>query len=297
MALPSSSAESSVTPVDQSAARPGGPGRPRPLRRGRFSLRLYEPISPRNYLILAVTGLAAFFGIWSLLSYGGIVSDLFLPTPTQVWQAAVTEVNQGILFSDIGVSVERIVIGFLISSALAIPIGVLMGAYKPVEAMIEPTVDFVRYMPAVAFIPLTLIWFGTDERQKLVILFIGIFFQEVLLIMDNVKTVPRSLIEMSYTLGFKPRRILSRVVVRSALPGIVDTLRISMGWAWTYLVVAELVGANNGLGFQIIQAQRYLDTPEILLGIIVIGILGLIFDFGFKGIYAKAFPYMKHGRH
>jgi NitT/TauT family transport system permease protein len=171
-----------------------------------------------------------------------------------------------------------------------------MGAYKPAEAIIEPTVDFVRYMPAVAFIPLTLIWFGTDMEQKLVILFIGIFFQEVLLIMDNVKTVPKSLIDMSYTLGFKPRRILSKVVVRSALPGIVDTLRISMGWAWTYLVVAELVGANDGLGFQIEQAQRYLDTPEILLGIIVIGILGLIFDFGFKGLYAKAFPYMTQGR-
>jgi NitT/TauT family transport system permease protein len=89
---------------------------------------------------------------------------------------------------------------------------------------------------------------------------------------------------------------LLRVLFRAALPGIVDTLRISMGWAWTYLVVAELVGATDGLGFRIQEAQRYLNTPEIILGILVIGLLGLIFDFGFKFIYARSFPYLAHGR-
>ncbi len=282
--------------VEPSTARRGGAVASAPRRRKR-RFRMYEPISTRTYLILAVTGLAIFFGIWSLLSYGKLVNPLLLPTPSQVEQAAVDEYNQGILFSDIWVSVERIVLGFAISSALAIPIGVLMGAFKPAEAVIEPTVDFIRYMPAVAFIPLTLIWFGTSTNQKLVILFIGIFFQEVLLVMDNVKTVPRPLVDMAYTMGFRSGRILSRVVVRSALPGIVDTLRISMGWAWTYLVVAELVGANDGLGFQIMQAQRYFDPAEIVFGIIVIGILGLIFDFGFKAIYSRAFPYMRHAGH
>ena len=92
-----------------------------------------------------------------------------------------------------------------------------------------------------------------------------------------------------------PAQVLRRVVFRAALPGIVDTLRISMGWGWTYLVVVELVGATNGLGFQIEQAERYLNTPEIILGIIVIGVLGLLFDFSFKAIYAKAFPYMSRG--
>jgi NitT/TauT family transport system permease protein len=112
--------------------------------------------------------------------------------------------------------------------------------------------------------------------------------------MDNVKTVRRNLIDIAYTMGLRQHAVIRRVIVRAALPGIVDTLRISMGWAWTYLVVAELVGANDGLGFRIQQAERYLDTPTIVLGIIVIGILGLIFDFGFKGLYAWAFPYMAH---
>ena len=236
--------------------------------------------------------MAIVFGVWSAASYGHVVNQLFLPTPSQVWQAGVNEVKTGILWTDVGASVYRIVLGFIISTALAIPIGLLMGVYKIGEAFFEPPIDFIRYMPAVAFVPLALIWFGTANTQKLVILFIGIFFQEVLLVMDNVKTVRRNLVDIAYTMGLRQDQVIRRVILRSALPGIVDTLRISMGWAWTYLVVAELVGASDGLGFRIQQAQRYLDTPTILFGIIVIGILGLCFDFGFKAIYAWAFPYM-----
>jgi NitT/TauT family transport system permease protein len=272
----------------------GRTGQARPLRRRLF--RLYEPIPPRRYAALAVCSLATLVGIWSALSYGGVVANLFLPTPSQVWQAAVSESNSGVLWSDTAASVSRILLGFAVSSVVAIPVGLLMGSFKIAEAALEPAIDFIRYTPAVAYIPLTLIWFGATTSQKIVILFIGIFFQEVLLIMDNVKTVPRPLIDMAYTLGLSTSSVLRRVILRASLPGIVDTLRISMGWGWTYLVVAELIGAPNGLGFRIEQAQRYIDSPEILLGIIVIGILGIIFDFSFKLIYAKAFPYMSRAR-
>ncbi|HUZ34870.1 MAG TPA: ABC transporter permease [Streptosporangiaceae bacterium] len=290
--VPSSARQETLTESRRAGISTGKPAGRSPAARRRTRLLLYEPIPRTRYLLLAVCSLGAVFAIWSGLSYGGIVSNLFLPTPTQVWQAAVGEYQSGVLYSDTVASVLRILSGFVVSSALAIPVGVLMGSFKAAEAVIEPAIDFIRYMPAVAFIPLTLIWFGTTTSQKVVILFIGIFFQEVLLIMDNVKTVPRPLVDMAYSLGLSNWQVLRRVIFRSALPGIVDTLRMSMGWAWTYLVVAELVGANDGLGFRIEQAQRYLNTPEILLGIIVIGILGIIFDFGFKAVYAKSFPYM-----
>lgn len=244
------------------------------------------------YVALAFVSLAALFGLWSLLSYPHLVSDLFLPTPTQVWQAAASEIDQGILWSDMGTSVSAILLGFAVSSVVAIPVGVLMGSFKIAEASFEPAIDFIRYTPAVAYIPLVLIWFGATVSEKITILFIGIFFQEVLLIMDNVKTTPRQLVDMAYTLGFSTGKIIRRVIFRSALPGIVDTLRISMGWAWTYLVVAELIGAASGLGFRIQQDQRYIDTAGILFNIIVIGLLGVIFDFTFKGIYAVSFRYL-----
>ena len=241
--------------------------------------------------------MALLFGLWSAASYGHWVNPLFLPTPSQVWHAAVTQVNSGILWTDMGASVSTIVLGFAISSAVAVPVGLLMGAYKHGEAFFEPPIDFIRYMPAVAFVPLSVIWFGATTTQKLSILFIGIFFQEVLLVMDNVKTVRRNLVDIAYTMGLRQDQVIRRVILRASLPGIVDTLRISMGWAWTYLVVAELVGQSVGLGFRIQQASRYLDTATMFFDIIVIGILGLAFDFGFKAIYAWSFPHMaRRGR-
>ncbi len=148
------------------------------------------------------------FAFWAALSYTGTVQNLFLPTPSQVWQAAVTESNTGIFGQTSGPVCCGSCSGFLISSAVAIPVGLLMGSYKVFEAALEPPIDFMRYTPAVAFIPLTLIWFGTSTTQKLVILFIAIFFQEVLLVMDNVKNVPMQFVDMAYTLGLSPQQIV-----------------------------------------------------------------------------------------
>lgn len=285
------------TPTVDAEGAPQAPApEPRSAVRRRRKSALYESIPTHHYALIAVVSLAGLFLLWLFISTRGLVNTLFLPTPMEVWQATVTWQSDGTMLLDTKDSVIRILLGFAISSAIAIPVGIFMGVSKRVEAAVEPPVDFIRYMPAVAFIPLTLIWFGTDEIQKIVILFIGVFFQEVLLIMDHVKVVPRQYVEMGYTLGFTRWQVIRRVVFRSAAPGIVDTLRICMGWAWTYLVVVELVGANSGLGFRIQSAQRYLDTPTILAGIIWIGILGLTFDFAFKAFYSKAFPYMKRGR-
>jgi len=268
--------------------------RRRRSRWARAAPRPYEPIATSAYVAIALFSMALLFGIWSALSYGHLVNPLFLSSPSQTLQAGVNAAKSGVLWTDMGASVYRIVIGFLVSTAFAIPIGLLMGTYKYGEAFFEPPVDFIRYMPAVAFAPLVLIWFGTSNTEKLVILFIGLFFQEVLLVMDNVKSVRRNLVDIAYTMGLRQRHVIGRVILRASLPGIVDTLRISMGWAWTYLVVAELVGANDGLGFRIQEAQRYLDTPTMVFYLIVIGILGLAFDFGFKAIYRVSFPYMAH---
>ncbi|MGE5703860.1 MAG: ABC transporter permease [Clostridia bacterium] len=234
--------------------------------------------------------------IWAVITYGGIIDPLFLPSPTDVIMAAGDEIKEGVFFSDIGVSFYRILMGFLISTALALPIGVMMGTSKAWEAFWEPLVGLVRYMPAVAFIPLSILWFGTTDLQKFFILFLGIFFQKVIMVADNCKTVNRSLVEVGLTLGFSRLEIIRDIILKSAMPGIVDTLRTTWGWAWTYLVVAELVAASEGLGFRIMQAQRYLDTDRIIVGILVIGILGLITDLLFKYAYIRLFPWKESER-
>ena len=165
--------------------------------------------------------------------------------------------------------------GWALSAVLALPLGLLIGSYRGVQALLEPLTDFIRYMPAVAFIPLVMLWFGIEESSKVAVIFIGTFFQMVLMVAEDVKRVPMSQIEAAQTMGATRRELLEQVILPSAKPALLDTLRVTMGWAWTYLVVAELVAANSGLGYSILKAQRYLQTDQIFAGIVLIGAIGL----------------------
>jgi NitT/TauT family transport system permease protein len=241
-------------------------------------LRLYSPIDPRAYMVIAIFSFALLIGGWWLAAELDLAKDIFLPSPIDVWNNGVELAGDGILWDDTRTSFTRITIGFAISTAMALPIGILIGSYRAAEAAIEPSVDFIRYMPAVAFVPLSIVWVGVDETQKWLIIWIGTFFQQVLLVMDNVKRVPREYVDIGYTLGMKDRTVLRRIVLPASAPAIWDTLRITLGWAWTWLVVAELVAATEGLGHRIVVAQRYFQTETIFLGILIIGVLGLIMD-------------------
>lgn len=247
-------------------------------RRKRRLLRLYNPIEPRTYLVIAICSFAVLLAGWWLAAEVNLAKDIFLPGPIDVWNNAVELARDGTLWDDTRTSFVRITIGFLVSTAMALPIGILIGSYRAAEAAIEPSVDFIRYMPAVAFVPLSIVWVGVDETQKWLIIWIGTFFQQVLLVMDNVKRVPREYVDIGHTLGMKDHTVLRRVVLPASAPAIWDTLRITLGWAWTWLVVAELVAAADGLGHRIVVAQRYFQTDTIFVGILVIGLLGLIMD-------------------
>jgi NitT/TauT family transport system permease protein len=256
-------------------------------------LGLREDI-PRRVYVLAGTGfIAAVLMAWSILTYGGYISDLFLPTPTAVIQEGIRQYQRGILQGDAQASIYRIVVGWFIATLFAVPIGMMMGNFKLVEGLLEPFIDLVRYMPVVALVPLTILWAGIGDQQKFLILFIGTFFQEVLLIMDNVKTVPHDLIKVGYTLGMSRLEILRDIILPASLPGIWDTFRITLGWTWTYLVVAELVAARDGLGRRIMEAQRYLATEQIIFGILFIGLLGLMTDYFFKITGAYLFKWTR----
>ncbi|MDQ3381333.1 MAG: ABC transporter permease [Actinomycetota bacterium] len=282
------------TPAAGAVAAPAA-GSPALVRRRRL-FRLYGEVGGRLYLAIAIAAFAVAFAAWSIAAALDLASDLFLPSPVEVWERAVEMARDGTLGSDTWTSFKRISIGFLISTAFGLPIGILIGTYRAAEAAIEPPVDFIRYMPAVAFVPLTIVWVGVDETQKYLIIFIGTFFQQVLLVMDNVKRVPREYVDTGYTLGMRELPILARIVVPSAAPAIWDTLRITLGWAWTWLVVAELVAANDGLGHRIVTAQRFFQTDTIFVAILVIGLLGLAMDQLLRLAARRLFPWDERGR-
>ena len=252
-----------------------------------------EPIPKSLYLILALSSFAFFFTIWSILTYGGFVDPLFLPSPGRVFQAGVD------LFVDLGFatdilnSVYRVMFGFIVAALIGVPLGLFMGTFKAAEAFTEPVVGFIRYMPASAFIPLFILWLGIGDIEKIAIIFVGSFFQLVLMVAVVAKNIQKDLLETAYTLGAKRFQVIWKVLLPASLPGIVDTLRIIVGWAWTYIIVAELVASASGIGYMIISSQRMLRTGNIIFGILTIGILGLITDYFFKWLYNRLFPWVE----
>ena len=261
-------------------------------RTRRKSFVLGQRISTAQFLGIAAAVFAGLAFAWFAFTVGGFIRPLFLPSPAQVFARLSELWISGQLFADIGISVYRITLGFFISTIVALPIGILIGSYPRWEAAVEPFVDFIRYMPVVAFVPLTILWAGTGDVQKLLIIFIGTFFQQVLLIMDNVKSVPRDFLNLGRTLQMAEWRILQRIVLPSSMPAIWDSMRISLGWAWTWLVVAELVAATSGLGYRITTAQRFFQTDLIFGYLLILGILGLTTDQAMKYAGRKLFRYL-----
>ncbi len=249
------------------------------------------PVSPSAKVWLGVSFFVLFVAVWSVATLGGYVSKTFLADPiTMVRSGYDLLVNQGFI-KDIGMTVWRVVGGFLLAAAVALPLGVAMGTYKNIEAFFEPFVSFARYLPASAFIPLLILWVGIGEAQKLAVIFIGSFFQLVLMIAVTVGNTRRDLVEAAYTLGSSDSSLVRRVLIPGAAPQIAETLRMVLGWAWTYVIVAELIGSSSGIGHMITDSQSLLATDQIIFGIIVIGLIGLISDFFFKWLNRRLFAW------
>ena len=255
-------------------------------------------ISQSLYWILSILAFVMLLAIWSLLTYSKWIPPLFLPTPDKTVTDGILLFTDFGLMQDVWASVFRVSTGFLLAALFAVPLGILMGSLKVFEAYSEPVMSFIRYMPASAFIPLFILWLGIGESEKIAVILFGTFFPLTLMIMDVTKNVAQDLIDTAYTLGVSRWGVFRRVILPASMPGILDSLRIAFGWAWTYLVVAEIVAAGSGLGYMIMQAQRFLKTSYIIVGIIVIGIIGIIIDMIFKFGYARMFPWMgkKGGR-
>ena len=251
---------------------------------------------PRSvYWSLAGLAFGLLLLVWAAMTYSGWVPPLFLPTPGAVVEGAVLLFSEFDLMKDITASVARVTSGFLLAAVFGVPLGVLMGSLKIFEAFFEPFLGFIRYMPASAFIPLFILWLGIGESEKVAVIFFGTFFQLTLMVMDVTKNVSQELIDTSYTLGVSKRSVFWRIILPASMPGIMDTLRITFGWAWTYLVVAEIVAASSGLGYMIMQSQRFLKTAHIIVGILVIGVIGIIIDLAFKWLYQRLYPWMGKG--
>jgi NitT/TauT family transport system permease protein len=257
---------------------------------GLFTLR--GKASRRAEVLVAAGASLSVLLVWEIIVDLGFTNTLFLPAPSAViatlWGMAAT----GDLFVQAGISTLRVWTAFLLSAVMAIPIGILMSSYRIVGAALEPIVDFVRYLPVPALVPLSIIWFGVGEETKIFLLWLGTFFQLVLLVADDMRRVPQEYVETAFTLGANQRQVLSDVALRAMLPNLVDSLRITLGWCWTYLIIAEIVAAQSGIGFVIWAARRYMHTNEVMAGVVAIGIIGLATDQLLRLLHRRLFRYL-----
>jgi NitT/TauT family transport system permease protein len=241
-----------------------------------FSLR--TPISAGARWKLAVLSFAIPLLAWIVLSVSGVVNPTFLPSPASVVKAGVDMASTGELFDDLWATTQRVLEGFGLAILVSVPLGILMGSFTAGQAFFEPLIGLLRYLPASAFIPLLIIWLGIGEPSKIAMLFIGTVFFNTLMTADVVRGVPRELLDVSYTLGARRGEVLRKIVVPHSLPGMIDAIRVNAAAAWNFVVVAELINSQAGLGHRIVLAQRFLRTDTIFAVLVVIGIAGLVID-------------------
>lgn len=260
----------------------GGSGRARQRQLGgkapsRF-WRIRESIPLRLELSLMVLSLVLPVAAWWGLELSGRVRDAFLPSPLETAQTGWDLIASGDLGVATWASVQRVALGFGIGMLIAIPLGLGMGTFRTVNALFEPAIAFVRYMPASGFIPLFIMWLGFGEEPKVALLVMGTVFFNTIMISNLVWQVPSELIRVALTLGAGNTTVFRKVILPYALPGIIDTARVNLAAAWNLIVVAELLAAQEGLGVSIIRAQRFLRTDDIFVALIVIGLIGVTTD-------------------
>jgi NitT/TauT family transport system permease protein len=257
--------------------------------------RLFEfnqPISGYSALWLAIVAWVVFFGIWEIAVALKLMNAILLPGPRKVLSSFyVLLIEKDYLF-DVGTSLYRVLTSFFLACLFAVPLGILMGTFRRVEAFFNPLVSAFRYLPAPSFIPLLLMWFGAGEGQKIALLFLGVVWFLITLIMDYAKAVPKDFINTSLTLGGSRIQVLRTVIIPALLPDVVTAMRQILAVSWTYLVIAEIVAADSGIGAMMMRAKRFVHIDEIMAGIITIGALGLLFDLMLRGIHRVLFPYI-----
>jgi NitT/TauT family transport system permease protein len=250
-----------------------------------------EPVGAGVRIGLGIAFFVLFVTAWTFATVGGYVTPTFLADPATMVREGWELLAKHGFVRDIGMTIWRVIGGFALAAIVAVPLGIAMGTYKTVEAFFEPFVSFARYLPASAFIPLLILWAGIGEAQKLLVIFIGSVFQLILMVAVSVGNTRRDLVEAAYTLGARDWGIVARVLIPSSAPEIAEILRLVLGWAWTYVIVAELIGSSSGIGHMITDSQALLATGQIIFGIIVIGLIGLASDFLFKGLNRSLFPW------
>ena len=272
----------------QILSRPVGPRRRTP--RLRFGVR--TRLSARVDQLIGAAGILTVIVLWCVITYGGFIRPVFLPSPTGIWQGLVEFQEKGFLFPAIGRSSLRVLSALLLVILIGMPIGVLMGTFTPIDAFLRKLVNGAKAVPTTALIGLVTLWFALDEKAKIVYLFIGAIFYMIILVKNAIANVNEDYERVALDLGANRWQIITRVLIPGALPQIWDAIIVCNGIMWTYIVLAEFISANVanlGVGYLLSIGSRLNNSGQVFGMLIIIALICSATDFALQFIRRKYF--------
>jgi len=265
--------------------------RARPTKPG----EIYGVPGQGESLLISAVSAAILFGLWLLVTEMGWIKPLFVPSPIAVFKTLVTTATDGFagatLFEHTWVSFLRVFGAFLLASAIGIPLGLAMGMSRVARGIFDPPIEFYRPIPPLAYLPLMIIWFGIGELSKVLLIFLSILAPLALGTRSGVRSAAIEQIHAAYSMGASRWQVLLHVILPAAMPEILTSMRIGIGFGWTTLVAAEMVAATKGLGYMVLSASQFLQTPVVIMGIFVIAIIAFAFDLLMRFIERRLVPW------
>ncbi|ANN57193.1 taurine ABC transporter permease [Mesorhizobium loti NZP2037] len=265
--------------------------RARPTKPG----EIYGVPGQGNTLWLSALSIAFFFFVWWLVTEMGWVKPLFVPSPVsivkkflEIWHGGFTGTP---FIEHVLISTARVFGAFLLACALGLPLGLAMGMSPVVRGIFDPPIEFYRPIPPLAYLPLMIIWFGIGETSKVLLIFLSVFAPVVLGARSGVRSAAIEQIHAAYSFGATRWQVMRHVILPSALPEILTAMRIGIGFGWTTLVAAEMVAATKGLGYMVLSASQFLQTPVVILGIFIIAIIAFTFDLLMRFLERRLVPW------
>jgi taurine transport system permease protein len=244
-----------------------------------------------NFKVISLISLILFITFWELVARAGVVDPLTLPAPSAVLNRASLMLQRGTLFGHLFASIRRVLAGFSIAIAVALPLGIVLGSSRTSKAVVDPILSFLRPLPSMAWIPMSMIWFGISEQQKYFIVFMGTLAPTILYTYEATRNIDPIMVRAAKNLGASKLNVMREVVLPGALPNIISGLKVMLGIAWTCIISAELVAAREGLGFLIMWGKEVFQTDVVILGMVLISGTVIIIDLTFGSIERFLLPW------
>lgn len=231
-----------------------------------------------SLFLISTVSVIVFVAVWEFVTRYGLIDPLFLPSPSSVYERAVRTWENNTLVANVLASTRRVMVGFLMTVLVSVPLGLVLGSSRRVCAIFDPLISLLRPLPSMSWIPLSLLWFGITETQKYSIVFMGTIAPALLYVIDATRNVDRTLILAARNMGATRFQVMWHVVFPASLSQIIIGFKIILGLAWTCVISAELIAAKEGLGFMIMNGKEFFQTDTVVLGMVMISLTVLVFD-------------------